>query len=129
MSNPDKRHAIRVGRRVEQALGADASAPVMAAAILHDVGKTDAHLRTYGRVMATVTIALAGKKTVAAWTQTRGIWRRLGLYAEYPQLGADMLALAGSDPLTIAWAREHHEPPEHWSIPRALGEVLAAADE
>ena len=129
MSNPDQRHAVRVARRVEIALGHEATAPVMAAALLHDVGKTDAHLRTYGRVIATVTIALAGKRTVAAWTQTRGLWRRIGLYAEYTALGADMLALAGSDPLTVAWAREHHDPPDQWTIPIEIGEVLAAADE
>jgi hypothetical protein len=129
LSNPDKRHATRVARRVERALGHEATPPVMAAALLHDVGKIDAHLRTYGRVIATVTIAFAGKKTVAAWTQTRGLWRRLGLYAEYPALGADMLTLAGSDPLTVAWAREHHEPPDRWTIPHAIGEVLADADE
>lgn len=129
MSHPDQRHAVRVARRVEVALGHEATTPVMAAALLHDVGKTDAHLRTYGRVIATVTIALAGKRTVASWTQTRGLWRRIGLYAEYPALGADMLALAGSDPLTVAWAREHHDPPDQWTIPRDVGEVLAAADE
>lgn len=129
MSNPDQRHAVRVARRVERALGHEATPPVMAAALLHDVGKNDAHLRTYGRVIATVTIAFAGEKTVAAWTQTRGLWRRLGLYAEYPKLGAEMLALAGSDPLTVAWAREHHEPPERWTVPADIGAVLAAADE
>ena len=129
MSNPDKRHALRVARRVETALGDDASRSVMAAALLHDVGKVDAHLRTYGRVVATLTIWLAGKKTVASWTQTRGLWRRIGLYAEYPKLGSEALALAGSDPLTVAWALEHHEPPEAWTIPLELGEVLAAADE
>lgn len=129
MSNPDQRHAVRVARRVEAALGADAPRPVMAAALLHDVGKNDAHLRTYGRVIATTTIWLAGKKSVAAWTQTRGLWRRIGLYAEYPKLGSEALTLAGSDPLTAAWALEHHEPPEAWTVPREIGEVLAAADE
>ena len=38
MSNPDKRHALRVARRVEVALGHEATRPVMAAALLHDVG-------------------------------------------------------------------------------------------
>ncbi|MCB9371377.1 MAG: hypothetical protein H6518_01180 [Microthrixaceae bacterium] len=129
MSNPDKRHALRVARRVDEVLGATAPRPVMAAALLHDVGKNDARLRTYGRVVATLTIWLAGKRTVAAWTQTRGLWRRIGLYAEYPRLGSEALALAGSDPLTVAWALEHHDPPEDWTVPHDLGEVLAAADE
>ena len=129
MSNPDRRHAVRVARRVEAELGPDAPTEVFAAALLHDVGKVDARLRTYGRVVATLTIALAGRKTVASWTETRGIWRRIGLYAEYPKLGAEMLTLAGSDPLTVAWAREHHERPDDWTVPPELGHVLAAADE
>ena len=129
MSNPDRRHAVRVARRVEEALGDDAPTEVFAASLLHDVGKTDSRLRTYGRVVATLTIALAGKKTVATWTETRGVWRRIGLYAEYPKLGADMLTLAGSDPLAVAWAREHHDPPDTWTVPHEVGEVLAAADE
>jgi hypothetical protein len=29
-----------------------------------------------------------------------------------------MLAFAGSDPLTVAWAREHHRPAEDWTIDR-----------
>jgi len=41
MSNPDKRHALRVAHRVEAALGADAPRPVMAAALLHDVGRAE----------------------------------------------------------------------------------------
>ena len=40
-----------------------------------------------------------------------------------------MLALAGSDPLTVAWAREHHLPEDEWTVPTAVGEALKAADD
>ena len=60
MSGPDRRHSAEVARRVERALGDRATRPVLAAALLHDVGKLDAHLRTYGRVVATLAGAVVG---------------------------------------------------------------------
>jgi hypothetical protein len=39
MSGPDRRHAHAVARRVAAALGDDATPPVLAAALLHDVGR------------------------------------------------------------------------------------------
>ena len=128
MSGPDRRHSCQVGRDVERRLGAEATAPVLAAALLHDVGKLDAKLRTPGRVVATLTIAVLGRDAVREWTQARGLHRRIALYAEHPRLGADMLAFAGSDPLTVAWAREHHRPAEDWTIDRSIAEVLDACD-
>ena len=91
---------------------------MLAAALLHDVGKTDSGLRTYGRVVATLSAAVAGHDAAHAWSQRRGFTRKVGLYLRHAELGADQLALAGSDPLTVAWAREHHDPPERWTVPR-----------
>jgi len=53
MSPADRRHALGVARDVERRLGVEATRAVLAAALLHDVGKIDAGLGTYGRVMAT----------------------------------------------------------------------------
>src|SRR3546814_20809012 len=61
MSAPDRRHAVGVARRVERALGAEAERPVLAAALLHDVGKVESGLRTYGRVVATPSAKVAGR--------------------------------------------------------------------
>ncbi|HET8931205.1 MAG TPA: hypothetical protein VFN21_11150 [Acidimicrobiales bacterium] len=129
MSNPDRRHAVGVARRVERALGSEATDPILAAALLHDVGKTVSHLRTYGRVVATLSAKVAGHEMAVAWSETRGFTRRVGLYLEHPRLGGDLLALAESDPLTIAWAREHHGSEDDWTIPVAIGRVLEAADD
>ena len=52
MSGPDRRHSVVVAWRVERSLGHEASGPVVAAALLHDVGKTQSGLGTYGRVVA-----------------------------------------------------------------------------
>ena len=129
MSGADRRHAAGVGRRVERALGAEATAPVLAAALLHDVGKISAGLGTYGRVVATLAGAAAGRDSAAAWSRRSGFTRRVGLYLRHPELGADLLALAGSDPLTVTWAREHHLPPDRWTLPGPVADALKAADD
>ncbi len=129
MRNPDRRHAVGVARRVERALGAEAERPVLAAALLHDVGKIVAGLRTYGRVVATLAAAIAGRATAADWSRSRGFTRKVGLYLQHAELGADLLAMAGSDPLTVAWAREHHSPEEKWTVPAAVGAALKDADD
>ncbi|HSL57820.1 MAG TPA: HD domain-containing protein [Acidimicrobiales bacterium] len=129
MSGPDRRHAHGVARRVVADLGDAATDPVVAAALLHDVGKTVSGLRTYGRVVATVSAAVAGREMAREWSRSRGYVRRVGLYLRHPELGADLLELAGSDPLTVAWAREHHLPEERWSVPVDIGRALRDADD
>jgi hypothetical protein len=114
---------------VERALGHEAGRPVLAAALLHDVGKIDAGLGTYGRVVATLSAAVAGHQAAELWVTRSGFTRRVGLYLMHPTIGGDMLELAGSDPLTVAWAREHHLPREQWTLPLAIGEVLKACDD
>jgi hypothetical protein len=129
MGNADRRHAAGVARRVERELGHRATRPVLAAALLHDVGKTVASLNTYGRVIATLSAAVAGRDHAVAWSETQGFTRRVGLYLEHPRLGGDLLELAGSEPLTSSWAREHHLPAEQWSVPADIGAALKAADD
>ena len=129
MSGPDRRHAHAVARRVERALGHEATPPILAAALLHDVGKADAGLRTYGRVIATVSAKVAGPEMAHLWVTRRGFTRKVGLYLLHPDIGGDQLALAGSDPVTVAWAREHHEPEDEWTIPLEVGRVLKSCDD
>jgi hypothetical protein len=129
MSGPDRRHSVAVAREVERALGHEATRPVVAAALLHDAGKSVSGLRTYGRVIATVSAAVAGHDSARAWKEGRGFTRRVGLYILHPELGADLLAMAGSDPLTVAWTREHHLPREEWTLPLHVADALKAADD
>ena len=102
---------------------------MLRAALLHDIGKTMAGLRTYGRVIATLSGAVAGKDFAKAWQHTTGYTRKVGLYLKYEQLGADLLSLAGSDPRVVAWAAQHHLPEEDWTVPVDAGRLLAAADD
>jgi hypothetical protein len=129
LRSSDRRHAHGVARRVERALGHEATRPVLAAALLHDVGKLDSRLGTYGRVVATLSGAVAGRETAHAWVTRDGFTRRVGLYLLHPAIGGDMLELAGSDALTVAWARQHHLPEDEWTVPLEVGRVLKASDD
>lgn len=111
MSGPDRRHAVGVARAVPERL-----AP---AALLHDVGKIESGLGTFGRVAPTL-LGLVGVRP------ERGRW---GRYLHHDELGADLLRRAGADEVTVAWAREHHLPAERWTVERADGELLKAADD
>jgi hypothetical protein len=100
MNRADRRHAVVVGRRFAAERGGDVDRatvrPVMAAALLHDVGKVDGGLGTFGRVGATVWIRVAGRDRVQ-----RGDGR-IARYARHEPLGAELLVAAGSDPITVA---------------------------
>lgn len=126
----DRRHAVAVARRVERRLGDETTRPVLAAALLHDIGKLDSHLGVYGRTVATLCgfAVRHDEETIREWTRTRGITRRIGLYLRHARLGGDVLELAGSEPVVVAWAREHHLPREEWTVPPAIGDVLKSCD-
>jgi hypothetical protein len=129
MSRTDRRHAAGVARRVERSLGHEATTPVLAAALLHDVGKLDSGLGTYGRVMATLAAGVAGHDMAGPWSEKTGMTRRIGLYLRHAELGAVMLDMAGSDPVTSAWAREHHLPTEQCTLPGHIAQALKHADD
>lgn len=122
----DRKHAAGVAREVDQRL--DHAAPaVLAAALLHDVGKIESGLGTFGRVVATVVAGVVGRERASAWTQG---WRgRVGAYLRHPEIGAGLLEAHGADPLTVTWAAEHHRPRERWSVPRTVADALHAADD
>ena len=106
---------------------------MLAAALLHDVGKIESGLGTYGRVIATLSAAAIGRDPdvdrgpgPAPGASPAGS----GLYLQHPQLGGDLLAMAGSDPLTEAWAREHHLPEDRVDRrPPTSAAALKAADD
>jgi len=85
MSVADRRHSIVVARRFES-LGGPWTRDEIAGALLHDVGKLESGLGTLARVTATV----VGPRT-----------RRFRKYHDHEQIGADMLAAAGSSEVTV----------------------------
>lgn len=129
MSGADRRHAVAVARRAELALGPRATGPVVAAALLHDVGKVDSGFGPVRRAGATVAQMVWGHQAAAAWRHRSGLVGRTGRYLTHDAIGAEMLVSAGSDGLTVAWAREHHLAPERWSVPSDIGAALKVADD
>ena len=86
MGDVDRRHSILVARRFVAARP-EATRVEIAGALLHDVGKVESGLGTFGRVAATVVGA-------------RG--RRFRRYHDHEAIGARRAAAAGSDPVTVA---------------------------
>ncbi|HXY44364.1 MAG TPA: HD domain-containing protein [Acidimicrobiales bacterium] len=162
MSGPDRRHAIGVARRAIRLLNASADTATrefVAAALLHDVGKSEAVLGTFGRVAATLAALALGRDRVLGWAggsslaatsqdgedadevrtggvrsttsspwSSRQLRARMGRYLMHDSIGARLLEGAGSDALTVTWAREHHLPENRWSVEPVLGHALKEAD-
>ena len=84
LDNRDRRHSAAVARRFA-ARRPQATRAEVAGALLHDVGKVRCGLGTWGRVVAT----LVGPVTP-----------RFRVYHDHEAIGADLLVLAGSDPVT-----------------------------
>ena len=97
---------------------------------LHDIGKLDARLGVYGRVVATVAGAAAGRDMADAWSGRSGFTRRVGLYLRHPELGADRIRLAQAPEEAARWAAVHHstERPADLGIPDAVVVALDTCD-
>jgi hypothetical protein len=124
LGRADQAESVAVARRAAQAFGADADPRWLAAALLHDAGKTEARLGTAGRAVATVVAGVASHGRARRWPN------RIGRYIAHDDLGAARLTAAGARPEVAAWAAVHHRPERHAAsrIPPEVCEVLAAAD-
>ncbi len=70
MSGPDRRHAVGVARDALGLLGPEpVPREVVAAALLHDVGKVEASLGTFSRVGVTVAAMAAGRERLLGWSE------------------------------------------------------------
>lgn len=125
MDGRDQVHSIVVARRVA---ASNPERVVIAAALLHDVGKSVAGFGVPGRVAATALGVVGGERLARRWSGADGWRRRMSDHLDYPELGRRLLVDAGSDHLVSAWAAEHHRPPESWTVPADLAGPLAAAD-
>lgn len=131
MRGPDRRHAVAVARSSAQLLEDAGETPrreILAAALLHDVGKVASPLGAFGRTAATVTAVVLGPERLAVCNDSSGWRAAVRLYVEHDRVGGQLLREAGSDPFTIAWAEQHHEPPERWTVDPRIGRLLNTAD-
>jgi hypothetical protein len=128
----DQRHSAGVARQVEAALAGGPHAGDTrwpACALLHDIGKLASGLGVFGRVLATL-FGRATDGAVADWEEQRGLRRRIALYLRHPELGADMIELAGGRPEVAHWAAAHHDPArlDPPRLPAPVVQALVAAD-
>jgi hypothetical protein len=133
MSRADRAEGVAVARAFEAsgAGGGPRAEEWRAAALLHDAGKQVSGYGTFGRVVATVVAAGAGRARVRGWADRRaGRRARVGRYAAHDDLGADLLREAGARPAVAAWAGAHHRPDRwgHTGIPEKVCRALADAD-
>lgn len=129
MSNPDKRHAVQVGRSVEAVLGQEATTPILVAALLHDVGKIQSAYRTPARCVATVIWTVLANDLAEPWSKRTWPLKRLGQYRRHPEIGEELLRSAGSADLSAQWAGDHHRPTNEWRVDQAIGQVLKDCDD
>ena len=85
LSNQDRRHSIDVAQRFVKDRP-NATVPEIAGALLHDVGKIECRLGTFGRVAGTL-IGPRGKRFAA--------------YHDHEMIGAEMAADVGSETATV----------------------------
>jgi hypothetical protein len=127
-SPQDRSHSVTCALRVRDDLGAAATNSIVVASALHDVGKTQAHLGTYSRVLATVVGMVLPRGKVEDLSARGGYLGRVGTYLRHDEIGADLLMEAGCHRTIVAWAFEHHHRPESWTIDPKIAEALARAD-
>ena len=106
----EQAHSLRI---LNQLLEQGENHPdLLAAALLHDVGKSLYPLQVWERILIVVGKALLPKQA-RRWGQgqPRG-WQRAFVIAEqHPAWGADMAGKAGASPLTVSLIRNHQENP------------------
>ncbi len=107
----DRRHSVRVARRVEERLAGTAhagDARWLAAALMHDVGKAEAGLSALSRAAAALVNRVVGLDTARRWARSRrGRLGRIGLYLIHGEVGARLIREAGGREEIAAWSEVH----------------------
>ena len=111
MPRNDQHHSLNVLRAL-RTVGRDEPA-LMQAALLHDAAKSSGRVTLFHRV-AVVLLKVARPDWAARMAQApapaRGDLRYpFWAHANHPQLGAEMAAAAGCDPLAVTLIRRHQE--------------------
>ncbi len=107
----DQRHALDVLDTVMR-LERRPSRLLEQAALLHDMGKNEAHFSVIERSL-TVFLRAVSPKTLQALQRSRPAFaRRYGIYADHARVGAERLRAAGAAELAAVVAEHHARHPE-----------------
>lgn len=104
----DQRHALAVYGVLEQA--GQRSEDLLAAALLHDVGKSLVPFRPWQRGLFTLAEYVAPRALERANRgSATGLRRRLWQYAHHASIGADLAEEAGCSPVTVRLILRHED--------------------
>lgn len=108
MSAQDQRHALEVCRTLIRA--GHANSQLLAAALLHDVGKAAARLSSWQRAVIVLLERFAPRLLARLSQGEPQRWRRsLVVHTRHPEIGARWAEEAGCLPLTVALIRHHQD--------------------
>lgn len=136
MPSYDRRHALGVLHTLQ--LGGHTSPDLLAASLLHDMGKTvqwdgekairgDGALRLWHRVAVVLIRALSPRLLEWIGQDRPGSWRRpFFVQQHHATIGAGLARQAGCSTRTVELIRHHEDPPEQTRDP--LLAALQAAD-
>jgi hypothetical protein len=133
MQSSEQAHAVSVYRQL--VAQGETSSDLLAAALLHDVGKSLSPLRLWERVLIVLARAFFPTQS-RRWgippAEGLGGWRRTFVVAEQHSIwGATLAAEAGASPRLVALIRQHQEPASIEADPetRRLLSKLQAVDD
>ena len=128
MPRSDQRHGLDVFHALRRKQHRDRD--LLAAALLHDVGKTGGRLRLWHRVLIVLINALRpGLLSRLASDEPRS-WRYpFFVHQEHPELGAQLAQAAGCSPTTVELIRRHQQPLSNNQLRTRQDELLAALQE
>jgi hypothetical protein len=124
----DQRHTLAVYDTLRQEGHTDQD--LLAAALLHDVGKAATQLPAWQRGMFVLTERFApGVLDLAMRSEAGSRWGSLADYAGHAEIGAHWAEKVGCSPLTVALIRRHEERLETCQTEEdRLLAILQAAD-
>jgi len=127
MSRAEQSHSLAVLRTLLRQGQTDPD--LLAAALLHDVGKTRAPLRLLDRVLVVLAQRVA-PGAAQAWSNgaPRGWKRPFVVAARHAEWGAEILEQAGASPRLVGMVRQHHAsfPPCGAEVDRMLAALQIA---
>lgn len=136
MQPGDQAHALRVLERLQA--GGYSQPDLLAAALLHDVGKVRRPLKVWERVI----IVLGqdyfpqagrwfGSGQVGGGRLSSHLWGIFEVAQRHPEWGAELARQAGASPLAVELIRHHQQGalPEDHSTETRLLQALRAADD
>jgi hypothetical protein len=111
MQPAEQVHAYQLFKRLETS--GQTTPDLLAAALLHDVGKIMIPLSIFDRIVIVMGGYLFHKAAALNWAEgTPQGWRRPFVVAEHHAgWGADLASQAGAAPLAVELIRRHHDSP------------------